>query len=158
MSFSYVLKASRIISFYSHLKIQIAPFFKMATSLHKQLVLVIEEKSVGRFEWYWCHFACFKGCLSNIWRSCSPLTCHFLKMLLQALRFAIDFKLCCTSSLVFCLRVNGTGPGHCVPPSVCLPFWYCMEPSCRSDSKKFLSIYSRICLVYQQQFGRFKLK
>jgi len=72
-------------SWSSHL----TPFFKMAVVLHKRLVLVIDVKSVGRFEWSWCPFACFKGCWNHILQLCSPSTCNFL-------------TLCCTSSLVFC--------------------------------------------------------
>ena len=48
------------------------------------------------------HFACCKGCWNHISRLCSLLTCHFLKMMSQALQLSIFLTLCCTFSLVIC--------------------------------------------------------
>ena len=90
----YVLEATGIIScsFVSIWKSQMVPFFKMAAILHNKMVLVIEEKSVGRFEWSWCHFSCFKGCWNHILQLCSHLTCHSLKMMSQALQLNISWN------------------------------------------------------------------
>ena len=95
------------------------------------MVLVIEEKSVGRFEWSWCLFACFKGCCNHILQLCSPLNCHFLKIMLHLWPSV--------------LRVNAIGPGPFVSPSFRLPYWYHMELSFRPGSQTFLFIYSGIC-------------
>jgi len=39
----------------------------MAAILHKHC------KLVGRFEWPWCPFACFKGCWNHKVWLCSPM-------------------------------------------------------------------------------------
>ena len=48
------------------------------------------------------HFASCKGCWNHISRLCRLLTCHFLKMMSQALQLSIFLTLCCTFSLVIC--------------------------------------------------------
>ena len=45
------------------------------------MVLVPDENFVGRFEWYWCPFTCFKR-YCNVWLMLfSPPTCHFFNSL-----------------------------------------------------------------------------
>ena len=109
-------------TFFEHL---MCSFFLQFCS-HLKMILFIEEKTVGRWEWSWCPFVCFKGCWNHILQLCSPSTYYFLKF-------------CCTSNQAFSRQ-------HHRPQSLCsdfcLPFWYHMELCCRSGSKKFLYIYS----------------
>ena len=109
------------------------------------MILVIEEKSVRRFEWSWCPFVCFKGYWNHILRLCTPSTCHFLKLMSHALRLAISLSLCRISSLVFCAPTpSAPVPLYRLLSVFC--FWYHMYLSCMSGSKNFICIYSGIWL------------
>jgi len=59
------------------------------------MLLFIEEKSVGRFEWSCCPlFVCFKVCWNHILQLCSLSTYYFVKIALQALHVRNMFISC----------------------------------------------------------------